>query len=114
MKQAITRVTSTPRPAEFWQSLVQKWERSGQSQQAIADAAGVSVHTFQYWRSKLQSGGAGATIGRRGPTEFVEVALSPTKTTGAMPCRIRVGEQVVVELPELPPVGWLRELGGVR
>ncbi len=55
MKQAITGVTSGSRSAEFWRQLMKKWEASGESQRTIAEAAGVSVHTFQYWRAKLQA-----------------------------------------------------------
>lgn len=109
MKQAITGVTSGSRSAEFWRQLMKKWEASGESQRTIAEAAGVSVHTFQYWRAKLQAADAASASK---PSAFVEVAVNTPKRSELVPCRVRVGDGVIVELPTLPPPEWVRALGG--
>lgn len=109
MKQAITGVTSGSRSAEFWRQLMKKWKASGESQRAIAEAAGVSVHTFQYWRAKLQAADAARP---RSPSAFVEVTANTPERSEVMPCRVRVGDGVLIELPTLPPPEWVRALGG--
>lgn len=109
MKQAITRVLGDRQSPEFWRQLVKKWEASGQTQSAVAKAAGVSVHTFQYWRAKLQAAEAGKPVKS---SAFVEVAVSATPRSEATHCRIRIGDGVVVELSTLPPPAWVRALGG--
>lgn len=109
MKQAITRVLGDRQSAEFWRELVKKWEASGQTQSAVAKAAGVSVHTFQYWRAKIQAADADQAVKS---SAFVEVAVSATQRGEGMQCRIRVGDGVVVELSALPPPAWVRALGG--
>ena len=88
---------------------MKKWEASGQSQRAIAQAAGVSVHTFQYWRAKFQAADAAKSAK---PNAFVEVTVSSPQRCETIVCRVRVGHGVVVELFTLPPPEWVRALGG--
>lgn len=109
MKQVHTKDSGGRRSAEFWRELVTRWEGSGQSQRSIAEEAGVNVHTFQYWRAKLQAADAASASK---PSAFVEVAVNTPKRSEVMPCRVRVGDGVIVELPTLPPPEWVRALGG--
>lgn len=96
------------RSRAFWVELVARWQRSGESYRAFAQAQGVSVHTLQYWVYKLRDEAPEVSGGTR-PPAFVEVE-------GALPlraepvCRLRLAHGWVLELPELPPTAWLREL----
>lgn len=110
MKQKVTEVSSGSRSAEFWRELVKEWEASGRSQRAVAEAAGVNAHTFQYWRAKLLAADAAATRPSK-RNAFVEVAVSAPVRKEVMPCRVRVGDDVVVELSDLPSPEWVRALG---
>lgn len=87
--------------------LVRRWEGSGESQQAVANAAGVSVHTLRYWVAKLRADRSGET------SDFVEVVRAPVRfepQSVAVMCRIRIGACVVLELDSLPPPEWVRSL----
>jgi transposase-like protein len=90
---------------------VRQWEASGASQQSVADAASVKVHTLRYWIVKLREEEQPVPC-QREHGDFVEVSGARTvKQPAAAPCRIHVGERVVIELAGLPPVEWLRALG---
>ena len=52
----------------FWVELVGRWRESGESQRAVAEAAGVNVHTLQYWVAKLKA----ETEARSEVARFVE------------------------------------------
>jgi transposase-like protein len=107
----ILAAISTQRPREFWVQLVRKWETSGASQQSIAEAARVSVHTLRYWIVKLQAE-AQSVPGGREHNDFVEVSEARTVSQPAVVgCRVHFGERIVLELTALPPVEWLRALG---
>lgn len=110
MKQRVKEVSSGSRSAEFWRELVKEWEASGRSQRAVAEAAGVNAHTFQYWRAKLRTAGAAAASRPSKPTAFVEVAVSAPVRKEGTPCRVRVGDDVVLELSALPSPEWVRAL----
>lgn len=92
----------------YWVRLVARWEGSGKSQQAVAEAAGVNVYTFRYWVAKLKAESDRAKVERK-PPKFVEVrgAALPQSTAT---CRVRVGNEVVLEMSSLPPAVWIREL----
>jgi hypothetical protein len=90
--------------------LVRRWEVSETSQQAVADATGVSVHTLRYWATKLRAEER-PVLSRPRPRDFVEVTgVRAVTQSVAIVCRVHLGERVVLELPTLPPVEWLRAL----
>ena len=95
------------RSRAFWIELVARWQRSGESYRAFATAQGVSVHTLQYWVYKLRD--EGAELRQKSQPAFVEVeGALPLRAEPA--CRLRLAHGWVLELPELPPAAWLREL----
>lgn len=102
------------RSRSYWEKLKLRWEESGESQQTVADAAGESVHTFRYWLAKLraeerESPEATSTADPR----FVEV--HGVSSLSAVPaCRLRLGDELVLELTNLPPAEWVVELFGRR
>lgn len=102
------------RSRAYWEQLKLRWEQSGESQQTVADAAGESVHTFRYWLAKLRAEAevtpeAESTAAPR----FVEVrGVSSLQSVPA--CRLRLGEELELELASLPPAEWVRELLGRR
>lgn len=110
MRQSIVAKRSPERPRGFWVRLVRQWETSGASQQSSADAAGVSVYTLRYWIAKLRAEEQ-PLLSQQQHRDFIEVTgvrVEARPAAGA--CRIHVGERVVLELPALPPVEWLRAL----
>jgi transposase-like protein len=96
------------RSRAFWIALVARWQQSGQSYRAFAEAQGVSVHTLQYWVYKLRD----EAPGRRQPPQpaFVEVERALPGVRAQPACRLQLGHGWVLELAELPPPAWLREL----
>lgn len=93
---------------EFWVELVRRWRDSGESQRAVAEAAGVNVHTLQYWVAKLRAE-LSESKPRKGVPRFVEVqgvSVSPTTTA----CRLRLSDTMVLEMASVPPASWVREL----
>lgn len=96
------------RPREFWKHLVHRWQASDESQQAVADAAGVSVNTLRYWVAKLRTEPSAKL------SDFVEVVRTPAAQPATGTCRVRVGSSVVLELDRLPPAEWVRSLSEGR
>jgi hypothetical protein len=113
VKRPTSSVKGERRGRQYWESLVREWETTGRSQRDIAASAGVSLATFLYWRTKLKSEAAEhQTDAVR--VDFVEVtSLASGERAYSQPvgCRIRVGEDVTVELQSLPPAEWVRGLG---
>jgi hypothetical protein len=105
MSQSLVPVRGS-QSREFWTKLVRRWETSSESQQAVADAAGVSVYTLRYWVAKLRADRS------REISDFVEVVRPPTSDpqVGTVACRVRVGARVVLELDTLPSAEWVRAL----
>ena len=95
------------RSRAFWVELVARWQQSGESYRAFAEAQGVSVHTLQYWVYKLRDE---VPERRRAPQPaFVEVVGGvPSRAEPA--CRLQLGHGWALELAELPPAAWLLEL----
>jgi len=97
------------RSRAFWVRLVGRWQSSDKSQRAVAEAAGVNVHTLQYWVAKLKAED-GESVPRGQAPRFVEVegvSVSPT----AVACRLRLSDTMVLEMSTVPPASWVRELG---
>lgn len=91
----------------FWVKLVGRWQRSGKSQREFAEGQGVSVCTLQYWVYKLRDESTESKPPPKGAFVEVQGAELGAVSRG---CRLRMGEALVLELPELPPATWLREL----
>ena len=109
MSQSVVSVRGAQHPREFWARLVRRWETSGESQQAVASSAGVSVNTLRYWVAKLRSN----TRAER--SDFVEVTRVHIDAQPAtVVCRVRVGARVVIELSSVPSPEWLRALSEER
>lgn len=89
----------------FWVELVGRWRESGESQRAVAEAAGVNVHTLQYWVAKLKA----ETEASSEVAQFVEVRGDSIPTPG-VECRLRLGDTMVLEMASVPPASWVREL----
>jgi hypothetical protein len=104
----MSRREAVRRGRAFWVKLVGQWRRSGQSQREFSEARGVSVCTLQYWVYKLRDESAGSDLRATKPA-FVEVRQASLGGLGQVH-RLRLGERVVLELTELPPAAWLREL----
>jgi transposase-like protein len=95
------------RSRAYWVELVARWQRSGESYRRFAEAQGVSVHTLQYWVYKLRD--EAPELRRTPQLAFVEVEGDvPLRAEPA--CRLRLAQGLVLELTELPPAAWLREL----
>ena len=92
----------------FWVELVGRWQSSGKSQRAVAEAAGINVHTLQYWVAKLKAE-IGQSAPRKPAPRFVEVQAASVTAT-AVACRLRLSDTMVLEMSSLPPASWVREL----
>lgn len=92
---------------ESWVKLVAMWQQSGQSQGSFAEAQGVNLHTLRSWVYKLRDEAQQAR--RCEKPAFVEVhAATPKPPPPGY--RLLLGEELVLELPELPPATWVRDL----
>ena len=74
------------RRAQEMQRLVVRWERGGLTQAAFARQCGMSVHTFTWWRHRLQAAPA-APLRVHAPT-FTEMVL-------AAPAAVTIAEVVL-------------------
>ena len=83
----------TRRSADQWRKLIDKFERSGMTQDHFCRREGLATATFSEWRRKLSASSL-ATI----PASFVEVCLPNTPAPIDSPQPGSVAE-VVVELP---------------
>jgi transposase-like protein len=74
--------------AKKWQKIFQDYERGGLRRKEFCEAKGVKLSTFDYWRARL----------RKTTAEVPAVVKVATVKRPAEPIRIRVNEQIVVEL----------------
>jgi transposase-like protein len=81
-------------PAD-WQRIFADWKASGLSQQAYCKAKTISLHTFGYWRSKLN------VTKKPAPFQSVKVA-APTPATESpprAPIHLRLPNGITVIIP---------------
>ena len=79
-------------------------------QEPFAKNAGVSVHVLRSWLYRLRRE-AGLSTGTRKQAAFVEVReVAGSTPRGAY--RLHLGNGISLELAELPPAAWLREVNG--
>ena len=62
----------------YWQGQMERWQQSGQSQQAYCREHNLSYFRFQYWRRKLREDEQQA-VQRGGPPGFVPVAAAGSR-----------------------------------
>jgi transposase-like protein len=96
------------RDREYWQSLVQRYEESGESRADFVRNHGVKLGTFQSWLYKIRHERAQLTTRRPcvTPQGFVEVVAQRYPEQGM---RMRVGT-AMLEFNRLPDTRWLSEL----
>jgi hypothetical protein len=99
----------TRRSATEWSELVRTWADSGQSQTEFAQRHGLGLAAFRYWVAKRREASAGLEPMRG---RFVAVVCpEPVLPPLAVGRPVVVGwGSLEVEMAELPPVAWLRQL----
>ena len=93
------------RGREFWQRLVDEYERrpKGVTQVEFASKHGVNLGTLQSWLYRLRRDQSAMTRHKPAP-RFIEI-----ETPVAPLVRVRVGA-VCVDFETLPPPAWVAEL----
>jgi transposase-like protein len=96
------------RDREYWQSLVKRYEESGESRANFVRSHGVKLGTFQSWLYKIRHERAQLTTRPPcvTPQGFVEVVAQRCPDQGM---RMRVGS-AILEFDRLPDTRWLSEL----
>ena len=74
--------------AKKWQEIFRDYESGGLRRKEFCKAKGVKLSTFDYWRARLKKTAA----------QVPAVVKVATVKREAAPIRIRIGEQIVVEL----------------
>lgn len=73
--------------SEQWQQHLNHWRDSGLSQIEFCKQQNIAVHNFQYWRKRLL------------PKPGKSTAMIPVAIRQVAPARLRLGPQVMIELP---------------
>jgi hypothetical protein len=73
--------------SEQWQQHLNHWRDSGLSQIEFCKQQNIAVHNLQYWRKRLL------------PKPDKSTAMIPVSVRQAVPARLRLGPQVIIELP---------------
>ena len=77
--------------SELWQQHINLWRASGLSQVAFCKQHNLAMHNLQYWRKRLSSSAESVAAKPK--------ALIPITVTSSSPARLRLGAQVMIELP---------------
>ena len=91
--------------SEYWSQHLAAIEREGIATKAYAEREGLSVAALYAWRRELKS--------RSVPVPVTQKRFVAVEVTGAgrpVPCRLRLGGGVELELSTLPDPEWLAEL----
>lgn len=76
---------------EYWQKVVEDWQRGNEGISAYCQRLGINIHTFNYWRSKF----SGATKAKKA---FVKL-VSPPSVTEEKPIIIQLLSDVKIVVP---------------
>jgi len=96
--------------ADFWARHLAAIKTEGVATKVYAEREGLAVTALYKWRRRLKAGGrpnCAATMSGG----FVPVTVQPvTAVTASSACSVRIGEDLRLELAQLPSPEWLAAL----